>query len=163
MSTTKGPRGKAPRANKAAERRGVRRPNTTAAKDLPLVTPAPGTEFDGWLREAFADEGSFTALVILVEIGETHVVPLASTYLNFIGDEVTWSEIVGLFAGSGRKWDGAAFFPLLDADGPVENDVARARLRDMETRVRENRMVLNEGQFFDTWGRRLQIEEITLS
>ncbi|GGF86858.1 hypothetical protein GCM10007301_53470 [Azorhizobium oxalatiphilum] len=125
--------------------------------------PAPANDFEPWLRETFADEGSFTSLVILVEIGETHVAPLASTFLNFIGDEITWPQVVSLFAGSGRKWDGVAFFPQLDGEGPLENDDARTRLRSIEQRVREDRLVLNEGQFFDGWGRRLQIEEISLS
>lgn len=120
-------------------------------------------EFETWLRETYAAEGSFTALVILVEISETQVSLLASTFLNVIGDEIGWPQVVTLFAGSGLKWDGAAFFPILDADGLLENDEARARLRAVETRVRADRLVLNEGEFFDAWGRRLKIEEINLS
>lgn len=120
-------------------------------------------EFETWLRETYATEGSFTALVILVEISETQVSLLASTFLNVIGDDIGWPQVVTLFAGSGLKWDGAAFFPILDADGLLENDEARARLRAVEARVREDRLVLNEGEFFDSWGRRLKIEEINLS
>ncbi len=45
----------------------------------------------------------------------------------------------------------------------LENDEARARLRSVEARVRADRLVLNEGEFFDAWGRRLKIEEINLS
>ncbi|WP_245263269.1 hypothetical protein [Azorhizobium doebereinerae] len=125
--------------------------------------PGAATEFERWLRDTFAAEGAFTALVILVEIGETHVSLLASTYLNIIGDDIDWTQVVTLFAGSGLKWDGAAFFPMLDADGPLENEEARMRLRAVEARVRDNRLVLNEGEFFDAWGRRLKIEEIILS
>ena len=125
--------------------------------------PGSANEFETWLQESFSEEGPFTALVILVEIGETQVKPLASTFLNIIGDEITWGHIVALFAGSGLKWDGAAFFAQFDPDGPLENEDARARLREVESRVREDRLVLNEGQFFDAWGRRLQIEEINLS
>ncbi len=120
----------------------------------------PATDFDAWLAEAFAVEGSFTALVVLVRIGALEVSPLASTFLNIIGDEVRWPEIVTLFAGSGQTWDGAAFFPALDAGGLLPNAEARTRLRALEARVREDRLTLNEGQFFDTWGRRLKIEEV---
>ncbi len=120
-------------------------------------------EFETWLRETFEAEGAFTALVILVEISETQVSLLASTFLNIIGDDIGWPQVVTLFAGSGLKWDGAAFFPILDADGLLENDEARARLRAIEARVRSDRLVLNEGEFFDAWGRRLKIEEISLS
>jgi hypothetical protein len=46
------------------------------------------------------------------------------------------------------------------ADGPLDNPTARLRLRELETRVDENKLVLNEGHFFDKWGRRLKIEEM---
>lgn len=122
---------------------------------------AARTEFDTWLKETFGEEGAFTALVILVQIGDLKVEPLASTFVNFIGDETRWTEIVGLFAGSGKAWDGAAFFPVLDAGGPLLNAEARARLRALESRVKEDRLTLNSGAFFDTWGRRMQVEEVS--
>jgi hypothetical protein len=119
-------------------------------------------EFETWLRGEFAEEGSFTALIVLVEIGETKVTPVASTFLNVIGPDVTWAELVGLFGGSGQRWDGAAFFPARDGDGdPLDNTLARIRLREVEMRLEDDRLVLNEGHFFDKWGRRLQIEEMT--
>lgn len=125
------------------------------------ATP-PATDFESWLRAEFADGGSFTALIVLVEIGETQVTPAASTFLNVIGPDVSWSELVGLFAGAGQGWDGAAFFPARDGDGdPLDNTLARIRLREVEMRLDEDRLVLNEGQFFDIWGRRLKIEEMT--
>ncbi|HLL26033.1 MAG TPA: hypothetical protein VKT73_00045 [Xanthobacteraceae bacterium] len=118
---------------------------------------AAATDFDRWIVEEFADRGAFTAFVILVEISEPAVVPLCSTYFNVIGDEIDWGEITVLFAGSGRDWDGACFFP---ADGhPLDNPTARLKLRELETRVDESRLTLNEGHFFDKWGRRLKIEE----
>ncbi|MFG1463241.1 hypothetical protein V5F77_10085 [Xanthobacter sp. DSM 24535] len=119
------------------------------------------TEFDQWLRDAFAQHGPFTALVVLVRIGGLEVAPLASTFFNIIGDEIRWPQIVALFAGSGKTWDGCAFFPVLDAGGPLLNGEARSRLRALEARVKADRLVLNEGQFFDTWGRRLKVEEAT--
>lgn len=124
---------------------------------------AHATDFDHWIAEEFAETGSFTALVVLVEIGETKVTPLCSTYFNVIGDEVDWGEITVLFAGSGADWDGASFFPVTGPHGgPIDNPTARLRLRDLEARLDEDRLVLNEGHFFDRWGRRLKIEEVAL-
>jgi hypothetical protein len=120
-------------------------------------------EFEHWLAREFAEIGAFTALVILVEIAERQVTPLCATYFNVIGDEVEWSEIVVMFAGAGREWDGAAFFPVVGSDrGPLDNPTARLRLRDLEARVSDDRLVLNEGHFFDKWGRRMKVEEVVL-
>lgn len=117
-------------------------------------------EFDQWIVEEFAARGAFTALVVLVEIGERSVTPLSSTYLNVIGTEVDWREIVGLFAGAGVHWDGASFYPATAPDGgPLDNDAARAGLRDIELRVKAERLALNEGFFFDRHGRRMMVEE----
>ena len=118
--------------------------------------------FERWLAREFAESGAFTALVILVEIRETHVTPLCSTYFNVIGADVEWSEIVVMFAGAGREWHGAAFFPATASDGgPLDNPSARLRLRELEARLDEDRLVLNEGHFFDQWGRRMKIEEVS--
>ena len=98
-----------------------------------------------------------------MEISESKVTPLRSTFLNVIGDEITWSEITALFAGAGTAWDGASFFPVVDAEGgPLDNVNARLRLRELEARLDDDRLVLNEGQFFDKWGRRLKIEEVAI-
>jgi hypothetical protein len=97
---------------------------------------------------------------VLVEIRETSVTPLCSTYLNVIGDEVAWADIVLMMAGSGADWDGAAFFAATRPEGgPLDNPAARLRLRAVEARISEDRLTLNEGNFFDRWGRRLKIEE----
>lgn len=122
---------------------------------------APRTDFDDWLAATFHEAGSFTALVVLVRIAEPEVTPLASTFLTIVGDDVDWAGIIALFAGARKAWDGAAFFPQLDDNGPLENGEARGRLRALEQRIRENRLVLNEGDFFDAFGRRLKVEEIT--
>lgn len=120
-------------------------------------------DFESWLPAAFAEIGAFTALVVLVDIGETRVTPLCSTYFNVIGDKVAWDDMVRMFAGSGAAWDGAAFFPVTaNAGGPLDNPSARIELRALEERMAENRLVLNEGSFFDRRGRRLMIEEVTL-
>jgi hypothetical protein len=123
----------------------------------------PETDFDRWLADEFAATGAFTALVVLVAITETKVLPLCSTYLNVIGTETDWSEIVVLFAGSGQNWDGASFFPVTAPDGgPLDNPTARQRLHELESRLDANPLVLNEGNFFDKWGRRLKVEETEL-
>ena len=118
------------------------------------------TDFERWIRAEFARTGAFTALAVLVDIREATVTPLCSTYFNVIGDEVDWSDITVMFAGSGRDWDGASFYCVTDAGGgPLDNPNARLRLRELEARLNGDRLVLNEGQFFDKWGRRLKIEE----
>lgn len=122
----------------------------------------PATRFDHWLAAEFAASGPFTALVFLVEISGTHVTPLRSTFLNVIGDAVTWGELAALLAGAGARWDGAAFFPVTDADGgPLDNAEARLRLAELGARLADDRLVLNEGFFCDPAGNRLTIEEVT--
>ncbi|MFD2237480.1 hypothetical protein [Aureimonas populi] len=113
--------------------------------------------FNDWLRAEFSAQGDFTVLLILVEIGEPSVTPVRSTFLNVIGDEVRWKDMVELFDRSGAAWNGAAFFPL---EGLVPSQAARLHLRELEERVREDRRVLNEGHFFDASGRRMTIEEV---
>jgi hypothetical protein len=118
-------------------------------------------DFDAWIVEEFAARGAFTALVVLVEIGERSVTPLSSTYLNVIGAEIDWREIVMLFAGAGVHWDGASFFPVTAPDGgPLDNKAARVGLHLIEGRVRAERLTLNEGFFFDRHGQRRTVEEI---
>jgi hypothetical protein len=119
------------------------------------------SDFDAWIVEEFAATGPFTALVILVEIGEHTVTPVTSTYFNVIGDEIEWQEIASLFAGSGVGWDAASFFPNVAPNGgPLDNDAARSELRALETRVKEERLALNEGFFFDQHGRRMMVEQV---
>lgn len=118
-------------------------------------------DFNTWIEDEFARRGAFTACVILVEIGEQSVMPLASSYLNVIGAEVDWLEIVALFTGAGMPWDGAAFFPTIAPDGgPLDSADARTRLREIEARVKAERLAINEGFFFDRHGRRMMVEEI---
>lgn len=124
--------------------------------------PAKNVEFERWLAQEYEDSGSFTALIVLVEIGETQVTPVSSTFANVIGTEMSWGDLVAMLAGAGRNWDGVAFFPRRDALGrPLDNPTARILLREMEARLDDDRLVLNEGHFFDAWGRRMKIEEMT--
>jgi len=131
---------------------------------LSISDPASkSTDFDRWLTAEFAQTGDFTALAVLVKITETKVLPLCSTYFNVIGDETDWGEITLLFAGAGQEWDGASFFPVTSPHGgALDNPNARLRLRELESRLDDNPLVLNEGNFFDKWGRRLKVEEVDL-
>lgn len=122
------------------------------------------SEFDEWLEEMVREHGEFSVLVILTGIGERSVVPLCSTFLHVMGDEADWEEFKVMFAGSGRNWQGAAFFPTKGSDGgPIDSPTARLRLAELEAKVAANRMILNDGHFFDTKGRRIKIEPMANS
>jgi hypothetical protein len=117
------------------------------------------TDFERWLAAQFATTGAFTALVILVDIGTSEVTPLCSTYLNVAGDEVKWSDMVVMCAASGTRWNGAAFFPVTAPEGGLlDSPTARLGLQVLEERIDDDRLVLNEGFFFDSAGERLRIE-----
>lgn len=119
------------------------------------------TDFDRWLAEMYGRVGDFTALVILVDIAGSQVTPLCSTYVHVIGTEIDWNEITVMFAGSGQNWNAAAFFPTQGRQGgPTDNPTARLRLKELESAVSRDRMTLNEGQFFDSFGRNIQIEPV---
>ena len=119
-------------------------------------------DFDQWIAAEFNHAGAFTVLAVLVEIGDSKVIPLCSTYFNVIGNEIDWGEIIVLFAGAGAEWDGASFFPASARNGgPLDNPSARLMLREIEMRLDDDRLVLNEGHFFDKWGRRLRVDEVT--
>ena len=92
------------------------------------------------------------------------VLPLRSTFTHVIGDELDWHQFSMLMRGAGVAWDGALIVPVSDAGGgPVADERAREELRILEDRVNENRLVVNEGHFFDTWGRRMTVEEATVN
>jgi hypothetical protein len=115
------------------------------------------TEFDEWLVSAYRETGNFTVLAILTEIRDDRITPVCTTYFHVVGDEADWDTITSLFMDSGQQWDGAAFFPV---GGPLDNPSARLRLQELEARVTQDRMTLNEGNFFDILGRRIKIEPI---
>ncbi len=122
------------------------------------------TDFDHWLVAEYAagDPRGFTALAILVKIKKKDVEPLCSTYMHVIGTETNWSDMSTMFAGSGMRWDAAVFFPIRDTryGGPLDNPTARLHLLNQEARISDDRLVINEGHFFDVWGRRMKIEEV---
>ncbi|WP_024585349.1 hypothetical protein [Aliihoeflea sp. 2WW] len=126
-----------------------------------MSTSERHSRFDAWLAGEYERRGDFTVMVVLVDIAETRIDLLRSTYMNVIGDETRWVELRELLSGSGAAWNGAAFFPVSAFfNGPVPNDIARSELRDLEDRLREDRRVLNEGHFFDRKGRRLKVDEL---
>lgn len=127
-------------------------------------TRAALTDFDSWLQSEYhsGDPRGFTVFAILVKIKKKDVEPICSTYMHVIGNEVDWGEMTTLFAGSGMKWDAAVFFPRRDPrhNGPLDNPTARLYLLDQEAKIGDDRMAINEGHFFDVWGRRMKIEEV---
>jgi hypothetical protein len=120
-------------------------------------------DFERWIASALAKMGAFTMLVVLVEIVEKQVTPMCSTWFNIATGDIEWSDIVVAFAGAGREWHGAAFFPVVASDGgPVDNPTARLWLHDLERKIDDDLLALNEGGVFDRQGRRMQVEKETL-
>jgi hypothetical protein len=119
------------------------------------------TDFDRWLSEAFAETGTFTALLVLLRIDEPQVTPVCSSYVNVIGDEIDWDEMTVLLQGSGVAWDAVAFFVDIAAqDGALTSVEANRRLKELTLAIEANRLHLNRGQLFDRRGRRLRVEEV---
>jgi hypothetical protein len=123
------------------------------------MAPACITDFDDWLAQTFARVGSFTVLIVLVEIGETTVSPLASSYLHVIGEETRWTDMVDLLSGASVAWNGAAFFQA-DRGGLVDDDTARQRLSSLARHLEKDRSLLTHSEFFNAQGLRLKIEEV---
>jgi hypothetical protein len=122
----------------------------------------PGREalFDQWIAREYRRTGGFTALIVLIEIGELTVAPLKSTYAHVIGDDIDWAQLTGLLSGAGVAWDGVLIEALsAPSGGPVPDGDARAALRALERRIAEDRLAINRGHFFDRWGRRMKVEE----
>jgi hypothetical protein len=118
--------------------------------------------FDGWLAEELAGSGSFTALVILVAIGELSVIPRRSTWFHIVGGDLDWAAVAGLLDGAGSDWQGAVFAPRTASDGgPLPDPVARVEVLALAERIRADRTVLNDEHFFDRRGRRLRVDEAT--
>jgi hypothetical protein len=116
-------------------------------------------DFDDWIREEFA-RGPFTALILVLDVGDETVEPVASTYLHVIGDEIGWAAMRDMLKGAPNRWNAAAFFVSRgEKGGPVPDRVAKVRLLDTEERVRADRLTLNDSAFFDARGRRMIVEE----
>jgi hypothetical protein len=124
------------------------------------MTPACTTDFDDWLVETFGRIGSFTMLIVLVEIGETSISLLASSYLHVIGNETRWADMVDLLSGAGVPWNGAAFFQG-DRAGLIDDATASQRLLSLTRHLEKDRSILTHGEFFNAQGLRMKIEEIS--
>lgn len=117
--------------------------------------------FDDWAAYEFHRTGGFTALVVLVSIRDMTVIPLRSTFMHVVGDDIGWAGICDLLASAGVGWDGVVFHSLAsESGGPMADVEARAALRALERRIVEDPLVINEGHFFDVWGRRMRIDEV---
>jgi hypothetical protein len=115
--------------------------------------------FDDWIVREYQRTEGFTALIVLVSTANLGVLPLRSTFTHVIGDELDWHHFTLLMRGANVPWDGVLLVPIADDDGgPVEDSKAAEALRELEDRVNADRMVVNEGHFFDTWGRRMKVE-----
>ena len=119
------------------------------------------SDFEQWLAAQFADTGPFTIFIVLVQIVGDEVVLLKSSYAHLIGDDMSWDEMRALLDRARAPWNGVAFFVGLGhAGGPLPDEAAARKLRDVEADVRADPLALNRGLFFDREGRHLRIDEV---
>ena len=123
------------------------------------MTQPTTTDFDEWLAATHRETGDFTVLFILMQIGETSVTPLRGAWLHVVGDETRWPEMFRLFAGAGVPWSGVVFWRA-GREGLVADVEARARLQALTQKLREDRRLIRDGDFFNAEGLRLQLEEM---
>ena len=118
-------------------------------------------DFEQWLAAQFADTGPFTIFIVLVQIAGDEVVLLKSSYAHLIGDDMSWDEMCALLDRARAPWNGVAFFVGLGAaGGPLPDEAAARKLRDVEADLRADPLALNRGLFFDREGRHLRIDEV---
>lgn len=118
-------------------------------------------DFEQWLAAQFADTGPFTIFIVLVQIVGDEVVLLKSSYAHLIGDDMSWDEMRALLDRARVPWNGVAFFVGLGhAGGPLPDEAAARKLRDVEADVKADPLALNRGLFFDREGRHLRIDEV---
>ncbi len=119
------------------------------------------TDFEQWLSVQFADTGPFTIFIVLVQIVGDEVVLLKSSYAHLIGDDMSWDEMCTLLDRAHAPWNGVAFFVGLGhAGGPLPDEAAARKLREVEADVRADPLALNRGLFFDREGRHLRVDEV---
>lgn len=119
-------------------------------------------DFETWLVETYAATEGFTALILLLSMTGTRVEMLSCSYVHVIGTETRWADMKTMLDASLRRWDAVAIFPESPpGGGPVIDIVAKARLQGRIDEVTVNRMVLNEGGFFDRKGRAIRIDPVT--
>jgi hypothetical protein len=119
------------------------------------------SDFEQWLSAQFADTGPFTIFIVLVRIADDEAVALKSSYAHLIGDDMAWREMRALLDRAGTPWDGVAFFVGLGhAGGPLPDEAAARKLKQVEADVKADPLALNRGLFFDREGRHLRIDEV---
>lgn len=119
------------------------------------------TDFEPWLKAQFADTGAFTIFIVLVRIGGDSVKALKSSFAQMIGDDMSWAEMASLLAGAGAAWDGVGFFVgLAHGGGPMADDEARSKLKEIEAEVIADPLLLNRGRLFDRHGRLMEVETV---
>jgi hypothetical protein len=123
------------------------------------MIPECTTDFDDWLVETFDRVGSFTLLIILIDIGETTVTLLASSYLHVIGNETRWADMIDLLSGAKVSWSGAVFFQG-DRAGLIDDDTASQRLAELARHLHRDRSILSHGEFFNSHGLRMKIQTV---
>ncbi len=95
--------------------------------------PARPASFDAWIAEEFAATGAFTALVVLIGIGELTLTPLRSTWLHVIGTELDWPAVARPARRQRRRLGRRALRP---AHRPRRRAAARRRRPDRAPRLR---------------------------
>jgi len=121
-----------------------------------------GAEFERWIVEQYAETSGFTALILLLTLGDK-VDLVSCSYVHVIGDEVRWKDMKTMLDASRRAWDAFAVFPESPpGGGPLIDVVAKARLQERIDEVTVDRMALNEAGFFDTHGRHIRIDPVGL-
>ena len=120
-----------------------------------------GPAFEAWLKQTFARQGAFTMFLILMKEEPTTLVPLRSSYLHVIGDDVPWSDLSETLDRAAVAWDSVAVFAGQDAFAQIFADAeAKIRLRELERALLADRLVIQKGELFDRWGRKLKIERM---
>jgi hypothetical protein len=121
----------------------------------------PPNAFEAWFTSMFRREGAFTMFLIIMEQEPSTVTPLFGTYLQAVGDELSWSDLVALLDTAESPWDIVAVFAGQDENGGLFGDhEAKARMRELEEALLADRLVLQKGEMFDKWGRAMQIERM---
>lgn len=99
--------------------------------------------------------------LILMKEEPATLTPLCSSYLHVIGDDVAWADLTETLNGAGVIWDSVAVFAGQDEFQQIfAGPEAKVRLRELEVALLANRLVIQRGELFDRWGRRLQIERL---
>lgn len=125
------------------------------------MSSSSGADFKTWFDDRFAETGGFTALILLLAIGDGKVSPISCSYVHVIGNETRWVDMKAMLDASHVAWDGFVIFAESPpGGGPLIDIVAKTRLQARIDEATANRMVLNDGGFFDNRGRAIRIDPV---